>query len=66
MNNKFYLNMRVNFLLLLGTIAVLLLGAEADSTSLFIGTKVAGFAIIGIAFALGRRWHRSGKIQVEE
>ena len=60
---RLHTNMRFNALYLMSIVAFLLLCSESHSNSVMAGTKVAGLALVGICFYLGRRWHRAGKLQ---
>lgn len=58
----FYANPRNGLLLFLGSIAVILIMAQSDSTAALFLTKVAGMAMAYATYRLGKMWYKAGKL----
>lgn len=59
---KAYTNWRFLVLSALGTIAFILIAADAEDMSLFLLSKVFGCAIAFAAYHIGKYWYQTGKL----
>ena len=59
---KPYTNWRFLVLSALGTIAFILIAADAEDMSLFLLSKVLGCATAFVAYHIGKYWYQSGKL----